>query len=212
MFDAKQEDRNDLAVVPFKFWVDHVENESGGLDAVHWASWGKRGYANWEKSEKVARLVKDAKAMRGRPDAQPCVWDALEAHYNRWKDGLEAQTDGYALEGWAGGITAGQIAKCKSINVFSVEDLSRLTDENIHKLGPDGPKLRDNAKAFVASLNGEGAKLAKENATMKAELERLRAEQEEDRKAMREFMAKHDVTPPVMPEEIAPQPGRRKAA
>ena len=96
--------------------------------------------------------------------------------------------------------------------MFSVEDLARVTDENIHKLGPDGPKLRDNAKAFVASLNGEGAKLAKENATMKAELERLRAEQEEDRKAMREFMAKHDVAPPVMPEEVAPTTGRRKAA
>ena len=219
MFDAKQEDRNDLAVVPFKFWVDHVENRDGALDAVHWASWGKRGYANWEKSEKVSRLVKDAKAMRGRPDAQPCVWDALEPHYTRWREGLDAVTDGYALEGWAGGITAGQIAKCKSIHVYSVEDLSRLTDENIHKLGPDGPKLRATAAAFVASLNGEGAKLAKENATMRAELERLRAEQEEDRKAMRDFMAKHEIEPPQMPADAAgataqsPAPtSRRKAA
>lgn len=218
MFDAKQEDRNDLAVVPFKFWVDHVENGEGVLEAIHWASWGKRGYANWEKSEKVSRLIKDAKAMRGRPDAQPCVWDALEPHYTRWKEGLEAVTDGYALEGWAGGITAGQIARCKSIHVYSVEDLARLTDEHIQKLGPDGPKLRDTAKAFVASLNGEGAKLAKENAAMRAELERLRAEQEEDRKAMREFMAKHQIEPAPMPGDAAgatAQPAtttRKKAA
>jgi len=203
MFDAKQEDRSDLAVVPFKFWVDHVENGDGALEAIHWASWGKRGYANWEKSEKVARLVKDAKAMRGRPDAQPCVWDALEPHYNRWKDGLEAVTDGYALEGWAGGITAGQIAKCKSINVFSVEDLSKLTDENIHKLGPDGPKLRATAAAFVASLNGEGAKLAKENARLSAEVDRLTKEAEDDRKAMREFMAQHQIEPAPMPADAA---------
>ena len=203
MFDAKQEDRNDLAVVPFKFWVDHVENEAGSLDAIHWASWGKRGYANWEKSEKVVRLLKDAKAMRGRPDAQPCVWDALEPHYTRWKDGLEAVTDGYALEGWAGGISVGQIAKCKSINVFSVEDLSKLTDENIHKLGPDGPKLRATAAAFVGSLNGEGAKLAKENARLAGEVERLTKEAEEDRKAMREFMAKNQIEPPQMPADMA---------
>ena len=218
MFDAKQEDRNSLAIVLFKFWTDHVENGAGVLEAIDWASWGKLGYANWEKSEKVSRLIKDAATMRDRPDAQPCVWDALEPHYKRWKAGQEAQTDGYALEGWAGGITAGQIAKCKSINVFSVQDLSKLTDENIHKLGMDGPKLRDTAKAFVASLNGEGAKLAKENARLAAEVERLTQEAEDDRKAMREFMAKHDLQPAPMPADAAgetaqaPPTPRKKAA
>jgi hypothetical protein len=217
MFDAKQEDRNSLAIVLFKFWTDHVENGEGGLEAVDWASWGKLGYANWEKSEKVARLIKDAAAMRNRPDAQPCVWDALEAHYKRWKEGQEAQTDGYALEGWAGGITAGQIARCKSIHVYSVQDLAKLTDENIHKLGIDGPKLRATAQAFVDSLNGEGAKLAKENARLSAEVERLTKEAEDDRKAMREFMAKHEIAPAPMPADAAgataqPAPTRKKAA
>jgi hypothetical protein len=203
MFDATQEDRNDLAVVPFKFWVDHVENGAGVLEAVHWASWGKRGYANWEKSEKVTRLIKDAKAMRERADAQPCVWDALEPHYKRWKDGLEAVTDGYPLEGWAGGISAGQISACKAIHVYSVEDLSKVTDEGIQKLGQDGPKLRETARAFVASLNGEGAKLAKENAKLKAQVEQLFREQEEDRAAMREFMAKHELEAPQKPGDAA---------
>lgn len=215
MFDATQEDRNDLAVVPFKFWVDHVENAAGVLEAVHWASWGKRGYANWEKSEKVTRLIKDAKAMRERADAQPCVWDALEPHYKRWKDGLEAVTDGYPLEAWAGGITAGQIAACKAIHVYSVEDLSKVTDEGIQKLGQDGPKLRETARAFVASLNGEGAKLAKENAKLKAQVEQLFREQEEDRAAMREFMAKHELEAPQKPGDAAgstAQPRTKKAA
>lgn len=203
MFDAKQEDRNDLAVVPFKFWVDHAENGAGVLEAVHWASWGKRGYANWEKSEKVTRLIRDAKAMRERPDAQPCVWDALEPHYNRWKEGLAAVTDGYPLEAWAGGISAGQIAACKAIHVYSVEDLSKVTDEGIQKLGQDGPKLRDNAKAFVASLNGEGAKLAKENAQLKEDIAQLRKEMEEDRASMREFLAKQGIEEQPMPADAA---------
>jgi len=80
-------------------------------------------------------------------------------------------------------------------------------------------KMRDNARAFVASLNGEGAKLAKENAEMKAELDRLRQEAEDDRKAMREFMAKNGMQPPVMPSdaagELAPEPvgkPRKRAA
>lgn len=218
MFDAKQEDRSALAVVPFKFWTEHEEGPGGTLIAVDKASWGKRGYANWETSDKVSRLIKDATANRGRPDPTLTVWDALEPHYKRWKEGQEAITDGYALEGWAGGISAGQIAACKAIHIYSVEDLAKATDEAIQKLGMGALKLRDNARGFVASLNGEGARLAKENAEMKAEIDRLTKEAEDDRKAMREFMAKHGMETPQMPSDAAgelasePAPKTRKRA
>ena len=64
-------------------------------------------------------------------------------------------------------------------------------------------KLRATAAAFVASLNGEGAKLAKENARLSAEVERLTKEAEDDRKAMREFMAQHQIEPAPMPADAA---------
>ncbi len=153
-----------------------------------------------------------AAAARNRPEPTLCVWDALEPHYKRWKEGQEKQTDGYALEGWAGGISAAQIQACKAIHIYSVEDLSLATDEAIQKLGMGALKLRETARAFVASLNGEGAKLAKENAEMKVEIERLTKEADDDRKAMREFMAKHQMQTPDMPADAAGELATAKPA
>ena len=62
MFDAKPEDRSALAVVVFSdsFWTEHVQMPDGKLRAVDYAKWGKRGYANHETADKVARLIKSA--------------------------------------------------------------------------------------------------------------------------------------------------------
>ena len=213
MFDAKPEDRTALAVVVFpdSFWTDHIEQADGTLKAVDRAKWGKRGYANHETSDTVARLIKSAADNRARPDPTLTVWDALEPHYKRWKEGQAAVTEGYALEGWAGGITKGQIAACKALNIYSVEDLSRVPDDVIQKLGMGAMKLRENAKAFVSSLNGDGAKLAKQNAEMKDEIADLKRQMEEDRAAMKEFMASNNLPVPDMPGDVAaPEEERRK--
>ena len=205
MFDAKPEDRSALAVVVFpdSFWTEHVDDGNGKLRAVDFAKWGKRGYANHETADKVARLIKSAEENRSRPEPSVTVWDALEPHYKRWKAGQEAITDGYALEGWAGGITKGQIAACKAIHIYSVEDLAKATDPAVEKLGHGSIKLRENARAFVSSLNGEGAKLAKENAEMKAELAEVRRLMEEDRAAMKLFLAQQNLPSPEMPSDVA---------
>jgi hypothetical protein len=215
MFDATQEDRSALAVVcfPDSFWTEHVEKD-GKLVAIDHAKWGKRGYANWETSSTVSRLIKSFEDARVRNDGTLTVWHALEPHYKRWKEGQEAQTEGYALEGWAGGITKGQIAACKAIHIYSVEDLSRATDDAVQRLGMGAMKLRDNAKAFVASLNGDGAKLAKENAEMRDTIADLQRQMEEDRKSLRDFLAKQGLPEPVMPgdaagETAAPKPDKK---
>ena len=205
MFDAKPEDRSALAVVVFpdSFSTEHVEQPDGTLKAVDRARWGKKGLANFEASESVARLIASAKANRARPEPSVTVWDALEPHYKRWKEGQEMVTDGYALEGWAGGITKGQIAACKAVHIYSVEDLASAVDGTVEKLGMGARKLRDNAKAFVASLNGDGAKLAKENAEMRDRIANMEREQAEDRAALRDFLAKHDLPTPEMPSDVA---------
>jgi len=214
--DASPEDRANLAVVPFGFWTDHEPQPDGTLKAVDHAKWGKRGYANWESSDKVSRLMKSAKDNRGRDDATLTVWDALEPHYKRWKEGQDAVTDGYALEGWAGGITKGQITACKALHIHSVEDLANSPDDVAQKLGMGAIKLRDTARAFVATLKSGTPQLAAENAELKARIEQMAKEQEEDRKAMKEFMASHSLQTPDMPEDTVEErrgPGRpRKAA
>lgn len=202
MFDAKQEDRSMLAVVPFGFWTDHIPRPDGTLEAVDYAKWGKKGYANWESSDRVSRLQKSAEDARKRPEHTLTVWDALEAHYKRWKEGQEAVTDGYALEGWVG-ITKGQIAACKTLHLLSVQDLAAASDDVIQRLGPGFMKLRETARAFEKTLNDGTAKIAAENAELKEELAELRKEQEADRKAMQAFMAEHGMQAPEKPGDAA---------
>ena len=55
----------------------------------------------------------------------------------------------------------------------------------------------------MSSLNGEGAKLAKENAEMKAELAEVRRLMEEDRAAMKSFLAQQNLPSPEMPSDMA---------
>lgn len=214
MFDAKQEDRSALAVVPFGFWTDHVPQGDGTLIAVDYAKWGKKGYANWESSERVSRLEKSAKDARTRPESMPTVWDALEPHYKRWKEGQEAVTDGYALEGWAA-ISKGQVAACKHLHIHSVQDLAGATDDALQKLGPGFLKLREQARSFEKTLNDGTAKISAENAELRTQLEQLRKEQDEDRAAFREFMAKHGEKETDMPGDAAgdtAQQRRRRGA
>jgi len=203
ILDAKPEDRSNLAVVPFGFWTEHeLDPVSGKLVAVDYAKWGKTGYANWESSDKVSRLQKNHKAAHARPEGGLTVWDALDAHYKRWKEGQEAVTDGFALEGWAGGISKGQITACKALHIYSVEDLARATDDVVNKLGMGAMKLRESARAFVKTLESGTPQLAAENAELKDQLDQLRKEQDADRKAMQEFMAANKLQVPDMPGDV----------
>lgn len=202
MFDAKQEDRSALAVVPFGFWTDHVPQADGSLIAVDFAKWGKKGYANWESSDRVTRLQKSAEDAKARPEPMLTVWDALEPHYKRWKAGQDAVTDGYALEGWVG-ISKGQVSACKTLHILSVEDLAAASDDVMQKLGIGFVKIREQARSFVKTLNDGTAKIAAENAQLKEDLAQLRKEMEEDRQSMRAFLAKQGIQEQGMPDDVA---------
>jgi len=208
MFDAKPEDRSALAVVPFGFKTDHRPQADGTLKAVDVATWGKRGYANWESSEDVPRLVKTWETNKKRPDPTLTVWDALKPHYDRWKEGQDAITDGYALEGWPG-ITKGQIAACKALHIHSVEGLAGSPDDVVQKLGMGAMRLRDTARTFATTLASGTPALVAENAELKARMAQLEQERAADRAAMQAFMAKHGEAAPEMPEGVTAVPEKR---
>ncbi len=80
-------------------------------------------------------------------------------------------------------------------------------------------RLRENARAFVASLNGDGAKIAKENAAMKEEIAELKRQMDEDRELSKALLAKLNLPDIDKPGDMAtlseapePKPTRRKAA
>jgi hypothetical protein len=94
--------------------------------------------------------------------------------YERTKVNLE---DGTPL-GELTAIESAKRADLKAINIHTVEALASLSDTNMKKLGMEGSKLRDIAKAYLdrASGNATETRLIEENAEMKTQMSALEAE------------------------------------
>jgi hypothetical protein len=95
-------------------------------------------------------------------------------HYAKWKSKGSRHIDGTPLKNWPM-IPAIRIAEFEAMGIFSVENLSDVSDNNILKL-VDGRVWREKAIAWLANAKGSGAtvKLAAENERMKTDMEELR--------------------------------------
>lgn len=96
------------------------------------------------------------------------------AHYESTKTNLE---DGTPLAEIAA-IEAARRADLKAVNIHTVEALASLSDVNVKKIGMDGNKLRDLAKAYLAraATGAADAKMIAQNEEMKDQLSALEAE------------------------------------
>lgn len=77
--------------------------------------------------------------------------DKLE-HKEQWEafeKKQEMRTSGTPLSVWPG-IENEMIPELEFMNVFTVEDLSSVSDANLTNMGPGGRKLREAATVFVA--------------------------------------------------------------
>lgn len=95
-------------------------------------------------------------------------------HYEKWKAKGSRHIEGTPLKNWPM-IPAIRIAEFEAMGIFSVENLSDVSDSNILKL-VDGRVWREKAIAWLANAKGSGAtvKLAAENERMKTDMEELR--------------------------------------
>lgn len=57
---------------------------------------------------------------------------------------------GTPIEQWPQ-LTPSQVLMLKQINIYSVEDVASLSDENVKNVGPGGYKMRDDAAKFLKS-------------------------------------------------------------
>ena len=89
----------------------------------------------------------------GDPKATPChkVTDIIRQMYPREYDafrrGLEMAPDGWPLEMWPV-LNPAQVYLLKSLNIFTVEQLSQVADSNLHRV-PMGRTLRNQAQAAL---------------------------------------------------------------
>lgn len=74
------------------------------------------------------------------------------------------------------GLSKSQVMTMKSVNVHTVEQLSQVSDTNLHNIGMGARELRDKATAYIsrADSNSGYQKLEKENADLRTELEALK--------------------------------------
>lgn len=102
----------------------------------------------------------------------------------------EMPIHGTRVEDW-GILSAEQIADYKAVNIRTVEDVSTLSDGQVHMLGLGAMALREQAKVFLAAAKDKtlASIQAGEIDELKRELEELRAlvkEQAKEIKTLRE--------------------------
>lgn len=111
------------------------------------------------------------------------IKERFAVQYDAWKTKRQDRhIDGTPLKNWPL-ISALRIAEFEAMGIFSVENLSQVSDTNVSKLA-DGRVWREKAVAWLQSAkdNGAAAKLGAEN-------ERLRSDMEDMRKQLAELSA-----------------------
>lgn len=146
MIDPNAADnRNVPAVVAIKFWSDHEPvAPAGNFVEVDWVEYAKKGANGQTTVEKVIRVRKH----------NPAVWSVIERGYEAWKKGQEDPVDGTPLAAWPG-VTRGQVDQLRLLNIRSVEDVAKMTDDDCGRFGMGARAVRDKARAFVKAKEGQ---------------------------------------------------------
>jgi hypothetical protein len=80
--------------------------------------------------------------------------------YEQFMRGQQEVRVGTPIEQWPQ-LTPSQVLMLKQLNIYSVEDVASLSDENVRNVGPGGYKLRDDAVRFLktATIAVEAGKM-----------------------------------------------------
>jgi DNA-binding FrmR family transcriptional regulator len=102
----------------------------------------------------------------------PQEWaDAYKKQYEAWQNGQELPLSGSPIKGW-GVISPAQQETLVRMNVLTVEDLARVNDEGIRRIGMGAIDLKNKAQAWLNSINDHGS-VVMENASLKKQVSTL---------------------------------------
>lgn len=140
MFDAKPEDRDEIALWIKAIEIDHRPGPDGNLVPDVRVTFGKRGTTNYELHYWKSRLPKESAP----------VWAKFGPAIEKWEKDQTLPVDGLPLESWPA-ITKGMMRACKDLGLRSVEDVASATDVVREKVGMGFMDLQKQAKAFIAT-------------------------------------------------------------
>lgn len=110
--------------------------------------------------------------------------------YEKFKRGVAETQQGTPLKEWPA-VSSTQIRELEYFHVYTVEQLSTLSDEAIMRLGMGMRELVTKAKATIAKAANDAGTLAMaaENQRLKDEMAALKAQQDETNRQMLQRMA-----------------------
>ena len=169
-----------FATVNGGFGVDYAEMNKGiqpiffSEPEQDFGASEREGVPRFREVEKVRLII--AGDMFNQPvhPVDDAIRQRFPEHYARWKASrTERHVEGTPIRNWPL-LSNVQIAEMEAANIFSVEMLAELADQNIAKI-MDGRVWRDKAKAWLSQAK-DGAtatRLAAENTRLTEKLEAL---------------------------------------
>ena len=140
-----------------------------------------------------SKLRLDRAVDEGDKRRWPKSWEA-------YQKGLEQPLNGTPIDEWAI-LSPGQIETFKAAGVRTIEDVANLPDSGCGLLGPNGFKMREQAKLRVAPAP-----------TREKEMLAKMAQQEQEMNALKARLAQLEHAPQPQAPSPAPQPVRKRAA
>jgi hypothetical protein len=182
MFDARPEDREQIALWIKNIEIDHRPGPDGNVIEDVRVTFGKKGTTNYELHYWKSRLAKE----------NPMLAEKFGPAIEKWEKDQKIPTDGLPLEAWPA-ITKGQIKVCRDLGLRSVQDIATATDSIREKIGMGAADLMKKAKAFLE--NEKGSATANKVADLEGKLETLVGELNDARRTIDALMAEKGKTP-----------------
>lgn len=151
-FPITDDKRALAAVTPLKFEVKYKTQADGTLKAWERVEVHKNGVTiPTTMVYDIAKLKKAAAKATDFDDEHAALWAAIKPYYENWKaGGTEEVINGTPLAVWAG-VTVDVVEALKPFRIYSVEDLSMMSDSIMNKVpNPNMALYRDRAKKFLA--------------------------------------------------------------
>ncbi len=122
-----------------------------------------------DRIEREAKEWLDKITVDAQDGRMPLQWvEGYKSMYRQWQQGQEIPLDGTPIVGW-GLVSPAQAKHLLSLNVRTVEDLSRANDETKQRIGMGSEALKQKAVAWLRTAESTG-KVSAESAALKAQL------------------------------------------
>ena len=168
------------------------------------AATAARGRYVGREIEMVRIIIPGDKHTIAERRVKPSDKIRFQKQYEAFRKQEEFVPDGTPLETWPL-LSRAQVEDLKNMNVFSVENLANLSDEQLSNVGIGARTLRKHAKAFLetAEKGALPARMVEENERLSNQVERLSAQLLELTSRLESMVAKQggkveDVESPFM--------------